>query len=229
MKAPAVVLAREETSRGEVVLRKWARGNVEPEYEIISNGCFLMASSNAFSARQLSHLCLDLLPNPGNWEVLIGGLGMGFTLQAALEYPEVRRATVVEIEPLIVSWAAAYFSPLNGDALADDRVKVVIDDLARFLARSAGPYDAILIDIDNGPTWLVVDENAAVYGAAMLERIRALLSDGGVLGVWAADAVPSFLTELRRVFSWADEVTVREAAGGRTIEYFIYRAGKNAA
>jgi spermidine synthase len=225
--ASFVVLAREETPRGELVLRRRSSAGSEPVYELIANGCFLMASFNAFSARQLSHLCLDVLRAPVGWNVLVGGLGMGFTLQAALEHSEVHRVTVVEIEPLIVSWAAAYFAPLNGQALADERVKVVVEDLAEFLVHPVGPFDAILIDIDNGPTWLMVDENAVVYSATVLERIYALLSEEGVLGVWAAETAPGFLGELRRIFDWADELLVQESVEGRMTDYFVYRAGKS--
>lgn len=218
------VLAREETERGELVLRRREDSDGQLVFEIISNGCFLMASTNAFSARQLTHLGLELLGGRARLRVLIGGLGMGYTLQAALERPEVARVEVVELEPLVVEWARAYFGPLNDDALDDPRAQVVLADLARFLEAAAGPYDAILLDIDNGPTWLVFEENAAVYGPPALERMRALLAPGGVLAVWAAERAPDFLEELRRTFGWADEVAVEEEAEGRATDYIIYRA-----
>jgi spermidine synthase len=218
-------LAREETERGEVALRRRQVNDGPPVYEIISNGVFLMASSNAFSARELTRLGLQLLEGRGNLRVLVGGLGIGYTLQAALENPEVARVEVVEVEPLIVGWARAYFGPLNGDALEDPRVDVVVDDLAHYLQTTSGSYDALLLDIDNGPTWLVVEENAAVYDRPALERMRSLLGPGGVLGVWAAESSSDFLTDLKRVFDWADEVVVMEVVEGKETEYFIYRAG----
>jgi len=225
MNEEAVVLAREETERGEVVLR-CRRGAAGPVYEIISNGCFLMASSNALSARQLAHLTLEPIVGQRSWRVLIGGLGLGYTLQAALEHPEVASVEVVEIEPLIVAWARTYFGPLNGEALADPRVSVTIADLARFVETASNSYQAILLDIDNGPRWLVFEDNAAVYERPTLERIRALLTPGGVLGAWAAERAPDFLAELERIFLWADEKAVcEEDEGGRTVEYLIYRAG----
>jgi len=225
MEGATAVLAREETERGEIVLRRRPDADGETIFEIISNGCFLMASTNAFSARQLAHLALERLQGRGRSRVLIGGLGMGYTLQATLEHKEVARVEVVEVEPLIVEWAGAYFGSLNGDALRDVRVQVIVDDLAQFLASASGPYDAILLDIDNGPGWLVFEENAAVYGRPVLEHMRALLAPAGVLAVWAAESTPAFLSELEQVFPWADEVIVEEEAEGRRTLYAIYRAG----
>jgi len=228
-----VVLAREETERGEVVLRRREEADGEPIYEIIFNGVFLMASTNGLSARQLAFLGLEplgrrvLRPGPGQsgLRVLVGGLGMGYTLQAVLEHPGVARVEVVEVEPLIVEWARIHFGPLNGESLADERVQVVVADLARYLEMTTGPYDAILLDVDNGPTWLVLEENAAVYGRPALERMQDLLAPGGVLAVWAAEQASDFLAELEHTFAWADEVVVEEKAEGRKTEYFIYRAG----
>ena len=219
-----VVLAREETPRGEVALRRRQDANGQPIYEIISNGVFLMASTNEPSARQLAHLALEPLAGREELQVLIGGLGMGFTLQAALEHPGVTRVQVVEVEPLIVAWAQTHFGPLNGDALSDGRVHVAVEDLAHHIATVTNPYDAILLDVDNGPTWLVFDDNAAVYERPALEQMRTLLTPGGVLAVWAAERAPDFLAELARVFHWADEVAVEEQAEGRTTEYLVYRA-----
>lgn len=229
--AETKVLAREETARGELALRMRKGAEGPAVYEVIFNGVFLMASTNAFSARQLAHLALQArqdrlaAPSPGRLRVLIGGLGMGYTLQAVLEHPEVRRVEVVEVEPLMVDWARRYFGPLSGNALKDQRVRVVLADLAQYVQEARGPYDAILLDIDNGPSWLVLEENAALYSEAALERMRALLAPGGVLAVWAAASAPDFLTHLERVFDWADEVSVVEEVEGRCTEYYIYRGG----
>ena len=221
----SIVLAREETERGEFVLRRRVGADGAPVYEIIANGCFLMASTNAHSAGQLAHLGLQPLRSRAGLRVLIGGLGMGYTLRAALERPEVAHVEVVEIEPLVVEWAQSHLGLLNGGPLADERVQVIVADLAHFLEAATVPYDSILLDIDNGPTWLVVEENAAVYERPALERMRALLTPGGVLAVWAAERAPEFLTDLKRTFAWADEVGVLEETEGRRTEYFIYRAG----
>jgi len=220
-----VILAREETEHGEVALRRREDTEGRPVYEIIFDGAFLMASTNAPSARQLAHLALEPLRERQELHILIGGLGMGYTLQAALEHPEVAHVEVVEIEPTIVNWARAYFGPLNGEALNDKRVRVVVDDLAHHLEDTVGPYDSILLDTDNGPTWLVIESNAALYGRAALERMRALLTPGGVLAVWAAEQAPELAAELGRTFSWADRVVVEETSTARPAEYFIYRAG----
>lgn len=226
MEETAVTLERAETERGELVLRRRRSARDETIYEIISNGCFLMASTNAFSAEQLSHLTLQPLEKKSTLGVLIGGLGIGYTLRAALAHPDVAEVTVVEVEPLVVDWARSYFADLNHDALGDDRVTVQVDDLAHHLATAGERYDAILLDVDNGPSWLVFEENATLYAAPSLKRIRQLLTDGGVLGVWAAEPALGFLGKLEAIFDWADMIEVDEVdERGETRTYVIYRAG----
>src|SRR4051794_33701293 len=143
-------LAVAQTPRGELVLRR--QGDV---LELISNGTFLMDTSSGASERALAALGLDGQP-PGA-RVLIGGLGVGFTLAAALEF-DVAEVVVVEIEPDVVEWNRQWWPPGRA-ALDDRRVRVVVDDLARFLATTAHTYDAVLLDVDNGPDWTVTDEN----------------------------------------------------------------------
>lgn len=220
------ILERAETERGEVVLRRRDRADASPIYEIIFNGVFLMASTNAPSARALALRALEKLEGRTGLRLLIGGLGMGLTLQAAMEYPEVVHVDVVEIEGLIVEWAEDYFGPLNGDALNDERVHVIVGDLAHHLSKAAGSYDAILLDVDNGPSWLVFEENAAIYDSEALERMRTLLAPGGVLAVWAAERTPGFAAELASILDWVDMVAVHEEdERGRSVECYIYRAG----
>jgi len=224
-----VVLDRQETERGEIVLRRREGADGRPLYEIISNGCFLMASTNAHSAAALARLGLEGLGERTGLRLLIAGLGIGYTLQAALELPNVAQVEVVEIEPLIVRWAGEYFAPVNGNALADPRVRLTVDDLLHYLSMTSGPYDAILLDIDNGPRWLVFEENAPVYDLPALQRMRDLLAPGGVLAVWAAERSPHFLATLRHLFPWANEQRVVEEVEGRLTEYFIYRARREPA
>lgn len=226
MEETAVTVERAETDRGELVLRHRRGPSGETIHEIISNGCFLMASTNAFSAEQLAHLTLRPLERRSSLRVLVGGLGMGYTLRAALSYPNVAQVTVVELEPLVVKWARTDLAPLNQDALRDARVTVRVGDLAHYLTTSQDRYDALLLDVDNGPSWLVFEENAALYAAPALKRIRQLLTVGGVLGVWAAEPAFGFLGKLEAIFDWADQVEVQEIdERGKTRDYFIYRAG----
>jgi spermidine synthase len=226
MEERTVTLEQVETERGELVLRRRRSASDETIYEIISNGCFLMASTNAFSAGQLAHLALQSLAGRLALRVLIGGLGIGYTLRAALDHPNVARVTVVELEPLVVEWAGTHFAALNQDALRDERVTVEVGDLAAHLAATKEEYDAILLDVDNGPGWLVFEKNAALYAAPALKRIRQLLTPGGVLGVWAAEPALGFMGKLEAIFDWADMIEVEEIdEQGEARAYFIYRAG----
>ena len=226
MEEAAVTLEQAETERGELVLRRRRGPSNEAIYEIISNGCFLMASTNAFSAEQLALLTLRPLEGRSSLQVLIGGLGIGYTLRAALTHPDVAQVTVVEVEPLVVDWARTHLAHLNRNALGDARVTVRVGDLAHHLATAEDRYDAILLDVDNGPGWLVFEENAALYAAPTLRRIRQLLTAGGVLGVWAAEPAFGFIGKLEAIFDWADEVEVQEIdEGGEARAYFICRAG----
>jgi spermidine synthase len=142
-----------------------------------------------------------------------------------LDHPQVTRVQVVEIEPAIVRWVRTVLAPLNGDPLADRRVSLTTGDLACYLQSATGPYDAVLLDVDNGPGWLVYEQNAALYERPMLAQVRSLLRPEGVLAVWSAQPAPQFVEQLRALFARTDEVTVTEQdEQGRETAYFIYRA-----
>jgi spermidine synthase len=223
------VLAREETPRGEIQLQR--RDNGEPIFEIIFNGVFLMASDNRLSASQLATLALEPPRNTTRpLHVLIGGLGMGCTLRAALDFGQVEAVDVVEVEPCIVRWNREQLAQPNGDALADPRVRVIEADFAEYIAAISARYDAVLLDIDNGPDWLVLDENVRVYGSEGLRRIAGVLRDGGVLTVWAASPSSQFEARLREIFERVEAIPVLEIdRRGQPVEYTIYRGYKHSA
>lgn len=182
-------LAEARTPRGELVLRR-----LGADLELISNGTFLMDTSNGTSETALADRALDGLP--AGARVLIGGLGFGFTLAAALSY-DVAEVVLVEIEQDIVTWNRRWW-PLAGTALDDQRVTLVIDDLVRFLETTTTTFDVVLLDIDNGPDWTVTDENSRLYGNGALRRLAELTTaPGGRLCVWSANDSADFAARLR--------------------------------
>ena len=224
MKQEKVVLARETTHRGEIQLQQWIEtdGPGQPVYEIIFNGVFLMASYNERSGKAVATLAIEPLAGERRaMRALIGGLGMGYTLRAALDYDGIQAVDVVEIEEHIINWAKRFFGELNGHALSDPRVRLIQMDLLQ----TEETYDAIILDVDNGPTWLTLESNQRLYERPTLARMKDLLTEGGVLTVWAPVKCPDFQKRLEEVFGQAEEITVQETdRRGRPTDYFIYRA-----
>ncbi|WP_149258507.1 spermidine synthase [Actinomadura sp. K4S16] len=194
-----VVVERAAGLGGELVLRR-AGG----DYEIISNGVFLMDTRNGESERLLVRAALEAAARrPGGpARVLIGGLGVGFSLAEALTLPDVAHVTVVEREPAVVAWHATALRPWSRGALDDPRVTVERADLLDYVsAPDAGRFDAVCLDIDNGPDWTVTPGNARLYAATGLDALAALLTPRGVLAVWSANAAPAFEALLRDRFA----------------------------
>ncbi|MFD7428805.1 spermidine synthase [Streptomyces sp. NPDC059818] len=189
-----VILERREGPYGEVVLRR--RGD---DFEIIANGCFLMDTSDGRSERLLIDAALAALPagRPAP-AVLIGGLGVGFSLARAAAEPRWGRITVVERERAIVDWHLG--GPLAGisrAALADPRTAVLTADLVAHLRTATERYDALCLDIDNGPDWTVTEDNGNLYSPAGLADCHQRLTPGGVLAVWSAQPSEKFEQALR--------------------------------
>jgi len=204
------ILARHETETGQVQLQQRSMPDGSRAYEIIVDGVFLMASYNRTSGGALTRCALEALrPRPdAGLHVLVGGLGMGFTLQEAL-VDGVAAVDVVELSTYIVDWNRDFFGEMNGDALADGRVRLFQDDLYSVLnAAVDGTYDIIALDVDNGPSWLVYEENARLYTLDALRRWAARLAPQGIFGVWSAQPEPAFLERMRRVYATVDEIPV---------------------
>ena len=225
-----IILARHMTPNGEIQLQQRSLPDSSLAFEIISNGVFSMASYNQTSEVALARCALETIPIVSNTarRILVGGLGMGFTLQETLNY-KVTAIDVVEISPHIVDWNRVYFASLNRGVLADPRVRLIQADLYTFLCTSpATTYHAILLDVDNGPSWLVDEKNARLYTPEALERWSAMLIPGGSFAVWSAQHEAEFLASLRAIFPHAEEtlITVPNQKG-EPIEYFIYGATKS--
>ncbi|MEV6498185.1 spermidine synthase [Streptomyces prunicolor] len=187
-----VVLDRREGPYGEVVLRR--HGEL---LQIIANGCFLMDTSDGRSERLLVDAARDALdsrPETGVLpDVLIGGLGVGFSLAHAAADPRWGRITVAEREPAIVEWhRSGPLSALSAAALADPRTDIVKTDLVAFVNETCATFDALCLDIDNGPDWTVTDSNETLYSQAGLASCARVLRPDGVLAVWSAQPSPEF-------------------------------------
>ncbi|MFF9717946.1 spermidine synthase [Streptomyces sp. NPDC014603] len=196
------VLDRREGPYGEVALRR--HGNL---LQIIANGCFLMDTSDGRSERLLVDAALEALdaadasggrdPRPGP-RVLIGGLGVGFSLTHAATQERWGGITVVEREPAIIDWHRdGPLAPLSAQALADPRTEIVETDLVAYVNETSDTFDALCLDIDNGPDWTVTEDNEGLYTPAGLAACARVLRPDGVLAVWSAKPSPEFEGTLR--------------------------------
>ncbi|MFA3874836.1 spermidine synthase [Streptomyces sp. MMCC 100] len=190
------VLDRREGPYGEVVLRR--HGTL---LQIIANGCFLMDTSDGRSERRLIDAAADALAASGGRtapHLLIGGLGVGFSLAHAAADDRWGRIAVVEREGAIIDWhRAGPLAALSTDALADPRAEIVEADLVEYVNETSDTYDALCLDIDNGPGWTVTEGNDGLYAPSGLAGCARLLRPGGVLAVWSAQPSPEFEETLR--------------------------------
>ncbi len=196
------VLDRVETPRGELVLR----GDGD-HLEVISNGVFLMDTRDGVSERLLVRAALDRHPSPRT--VLIGGLGVGFSLVEALADPRVERVVVVEREAALIGWHASWLAPYSQGSLANTRTSVVCADLVGWLAQApAAGVDVACLDTDNGPDWLVTSGNAALYDAGGLGWLARTLAPGGLAAFWSASASAAFADRLAAAVGPVEVLTV---------------------
>lgn len=157
------------------------------EYVILANGKSLMSSRMHGSEEALATFAFARLRGRQGPRVLIGGLGMGFTLRATLDLlPPDGTVVVAELLPAVVEWNHGPLGPLAGHPLKDRRVTVENGDVAAVLHSSRDAFDAILLDVDNGPAAFATSGNAGLYNDAGIAAARAALRQGGVLAVWSA-------------------------------------------
>ena len=208
------MLARVTGACGELVLRR-----VGPHHEIIANGMFLMDTRNGESERLMVAMAASRMPVRGR--LLVGGLGVGFSLCEAVANPSVGSVVVVEREPAVVAWNKGALG--NAAVLASPRAAVVEADLLTWLP-TAGRFAAICLDIDNGPEWTVDEGNAALYGPAGLAMLADALVPGGVLAVWSAGAAPVFVAALSALFGAVETLAVPVARGEPDLIYLVIRS-----
>ncbi|NHC13899.1 spermidine synthase [Motilibacter sp. E257] len=208
------MLERARGISGELVLQER-----DGTLEIVADGTFLMDTLDGRSERLLVDATLDAVAGQGK-RVLIGGLGVGFSLLQALGRPDVAAVEVVELEPAVVAWHEGPLRRVTGGALEDPRVRVVVADLADRLRELAGAgpeaslVDALCLDTDNGPDWLVRPANGVLWSADGLALAHGLVAPYGAVGVWSAAPSPEFERRLRAAFGsvQAHEVPVVRGA-----------------
>jgi spermidine synthase len=183
----------------------------------------LMSSRMSGSEEALAEMTLDRLSDPANARLLIGGYGMGFTLRAALKRLGPKGwACVVELVPGIIEWARGPMESLADGCLDDPRTQLVMGDVGAEIARSRGSWEAILLDVDNGPDGLTRDANDGLYTMRGLERARVALVPGGVLAVWSAGPDPAFTRRMRDAGFAVEEVQVRARQNGKGPRHVIW-------
>jgi spermidine synthase len=217
-----VEVARSVSEHGELVLRERHPDSDGPTVlELRANGIFVMDTAEHASEFALADAALGLVEQPRR--VLIGGLGLGFTLDRVLGDRRVEHCDVVEIESALVEWMRDGTIPHGPRLLADDRARVVVADVATAVAEAAGAsYDVVLLDVDNGPGHLVHESNAALYLEPFLQAVRDRLTPGGAVVVWSAAREPGLQADLRTVFGDAEEQSHDVRLQDRDDSYWLY-------
>ncbi len=215
------LIARAHTPAGDVVLRRRDDGGVAID-ELVVNGVFAMDSFEVTSELALADAA-SAKPGESPGRVLVGGLGLGYTA-ARLLNNGAELVRVVELAEPLVEWALARLTPQLGHVAGDSRTELVVDDIVRAVSDSGGEWDAILLDVDNGPSFLIHDENARVYSADFLATCLARLTPGGRLVIWCEQASPDLEITLRRLTKSVQLIPIPVTREGRSFEYALYRA-----
>ena len=216
-------IARAETERGELVLRERRPDSAPTSLELRVNGVFVMDTLETSTERALADAALAQVAQPR--AVVVGGLGLGFTMHQVLADSRVERCAVVEIEQPLVDWMRDGTIPHGPALLADERVTIVVADVAVALAEATpASYDLVLLDVDNGPGYLVHEANAALYQEPFLRSARAALRPGGVLAIWSAAEEPDLAEALDRVFDSAEAQAHDVLLQDRDEQYWLYVA-----
>lgn len=205
----STIVARVAGRSGELVLRR-----VDGHYEIISNGVFLMDTRDGRSERLLVTAAVAHATRPVT-QLWLGGLGVGFSLAEALAVPGVEQVVVIEREPAVVEWNRRHTATASGGSVDAARVHCVVADLVAWLqAADAETVDVVCLDVDNGPGWLVSEDNGWLYGRGGIAAFRRCIRPGGVLSVWSSAPAPVFEGALSHTF---DDVVTHEVAVARRV------------
>lgn len=211
------------TPRGEIALRERPGDGESVVHELIVAGVFAMDSADTSTETALALRSLERVEEPGR--VLVGGLGLGFTSWQVLKDRRVSEVHVAEIEEDLVQWARLGLTPTLGVLARHPRVTIHPQNIATVLdgdvPEAPGPWDLVLLDVDNGPSFLVHEDNERLYSAPALEAALALVAPGGVLAIWAAQPEPELLAGLT-VLAPTEEILLPVERQGRSLEYALY-------
>ena len=218
-------LARHSGPRGEVVLRRRSGAGPDVE-ELIVNGVFAMDSTDTWTERRLAEVALA---GQARCRVLVGGLGLGYTASRLLQ-GDVDHLDVVEIEECLLDWAYAGLTPTLAAVANDPRVTLHVADVSAVLDGlrhgPRGPWNAIVLDVDNGPDFLIHGANSTLYTEPSLVAAYAAMREGWTLAFWCQGPAPDLMTTLQRISPTARPHTYRRVREGRRLTYVIYTATK---
>lgn len=222
---PWTLIDKADIPGSKETLRLLQRGS---EFSIRLDHNELMNSRLFGSEEALAELACARIAERPKARVLIGGLGMGFTLRATLGASKPDAAiTVVELMPAVIAWARGPMSGIFGGSLDDKRVELRQADVVDVIRAASGAYDAILLDVDNGPEGLMRTENDALYSVGGLKAAGNALRPGGVLAVWSVEPSSSFTTRLRKSGLSIEEIKTRARGKRGGARHHIWLAAKS--
>lgn len=219
------LVASAPVSDGGGEMRLYRRGE---ELSIRVDGNELMSSRAHGSEEALAQRAMARIAGLPRPRVLVGGLGLGYTLAAVLRgLPLAGAVVLAELVPAVVEWNRGVAGPLAGHPLRDGRVEVRVGDVVTVLRSGPGAFDAVVLDVDNGPAGLTQLSNEWLYGPEGLAAARDALRPGGVLAVWSASPEDPFTARLQRVGFQVDEQRVRARAPGKGAWHTLWIATRS--
>jgi spermidine synthase len=222
---PRVLIDTAPIPGGGGELRLVQRGD---DFWIMLGANALMSTRLRGSEEALATLACERIAGRPRPAMLIGGLGMGFTLRAALgALPRDAEVVVSELVPAIVAWARGPMAHVHGPSLDDPRVRIDEGDVGDLIAAARPAFDAILLDVDNGPDALSRESNDRLYDLEGLRRARSALRPGGLLAVWSAAPDNAFARRLGKAGFEVEEITVRAHAGKKGAKHVIWLAARS--
>ncbi|MGN6162459.1 MAG: hypothetical protein ACTHOG_12260 [Marmoricola sp.] len=215
-------VARAHSPRGEITLRERIGRGGQPVLELRVNGIFVMDDEETSSERALAQAALDALGDVSGMRVLVGGLGLGFTVAELQQDARVGAIEVVEIEEPLVAWHRTGVIARGPALLTRSGTSVRVGDIAEVIPEAECAFDLILLDVDNGPRYLVHEQNAALYREGFLRAAATALAGRGVLCIWAANEADDLEDAMRTVFGNAEKLTYPVDLQGRQEHYLLY-------
>lgn len=220
---PRVLLGTAQVPGGEK-LELFSHGR---DFMIVLQRNELMSTRLRGSEEALATMAIERLGTRKPLRLLIGGYGMGFTLRAALaNLGPKAHVMVAELVPEIIEWARGPMAEVAAGCLEDPRVLLRLGDVGNLIELAEGEFDAILLDVDNGPDGLVREDNNRLYTKAGLRAAKRALTSGGILAIWSAGPDPRFRGHLERTGFAVDEVKVSARGNGKGAKHIIWFARK---